>query len=586
MKSGQKFERQTGFFHDGFTYIGTGLPGGKASGLALSQNILKKHFPEGDIAGMQVNIPYTTVLLSGVFDAFMKDNNLYEISLSDASDEEIAISFINASFGGLYAGDLYYLIENIDKPLAVRSSSICEDSLNEPFAGFYETKMVANNQVSRTDKYNALINAIKYVYASLFFQQSKKYFRTVNLDICQEKMAVIIQEVVGDRHGENFFPYISGVLKSYNFYPSEQIEPDAGFAALAFGLGKTIVDGSTSWSYCPRYPRTPQPFNNMKDLLNNTQKEYWAVNLGKINNYNPVAETEYLVHNSIFDLRDRSLLKHICSTYDHNNDRLIMGVQNYGAPVLDFAPTLRAETLPLNTVINKIIKACEDETNSKVEIEFAVSLGKAKDTQPRFGFLQLRPINISNEIIELPEIIDNSEELLLFSKKVMGNGISNDILDIVYIRPENFDIQYTNQIAADIAEFNSIFTANKRKYLLIGFGRWGTSDPWCGIPVQWPQISNAKIIVETVLPSMRADFSQGAHFFHNMTAHNVFYFSVDKEDVKNLDWNWIQQQKTINETKFVKHVRLKQNLKVLVDGRHSKGLILKNEENKNEHNRR
>jgi len=586
MKSGQKFERETGFFHDGFTYIGTGLPGGKASGLALSQNILKKHFPEGDIAGMQVNIPYTTVLLSGVFDAFMKDNNLYEISLSDASDEEIAISFINASFGGLYAGDLYYLIENIDKPLAVRSSSICEDSLNEPFAGFYETKMVANNQVSRTDKYNALINAIKYVYASLFFQQSKKYFRTVNLDICQEKMAVIIQEVVGDRHGENFFPYISGVLKSYNFYPSEQIEPDAGFAALAFGLGKTIVDGSTSWSYCPRYPRTPQPFNNMKDLLNNTQKEYWAVNLGKINNYNPVAETEYLVHNSIFDLRDRSLLKHICSTYDHNNDRLIMGVQNYGAPVLDFAPTLRAETLPLNTVINKIIKACEDETNSKVEIEFAVSLGKAKDTQPRFGFLQLRPINISNEIIELPEIIDNSEELLLFSKKVMGNGISNDILDIVYIRPENFDIQYTNQIAADIAEFNSIFTANKRKYLLIGFGRWGTSDPWCGIPVQWPQISNAKIIVETVLPSMRADFSQGAHFFHNMTAHNVFYFSVDKEDVKNLDWNWIQQQKTINETKFVKHVRLKQNLKVLVDGRHSKGLILKNEENKNEHNRR
>ena len=580
MKIGQKFDRETGFFHDGFTYIGTGLPGGKASGLALSQNILKKYFPEGDISGMQVNIPHTTVLLSGVFDAFMKDNNLYEISLSDAPDEEIALSFVNASFGGLYAGDLFYLIENIDKPLAVRSSSICEDSLNEPFAGFYETKMVANNQSNRTDKYNALINAIKYVYASLFFQQSKKYFQTINRDICQEKMAVIIQEVVGDRHGDNFFPYISGVLKSYNFYPSEQIEPDAGFAALAFGLGKTIVDGSSCWSYCPRYPRTPQPFNNIKDMLNSTQKEYWAVNLGKINNYNPVAETEYLVHNSIFDIEDKKLLRHICSTYDHDNDRIIMGVENYGAPILDFAPILRAETLPLNTVINQVIKACEDETNSKVEIEFAVSLGTKNNPQPRFGFLQLRPINISHEIIDLPEISGNSDDVLITSKKVMGNGRSDDICDIMYIRPENFNVQYTNQIAADIAELNAIFTANNRKYLLIGFGRWGTSDPWCGIPVQWPQISNARIIVETVLPSMRADFSQGAHFFHNMTAHNVFYFSVDKEDAKNLDWNWIQQQKTINETKFVKHVRLKHNLAVLVDGRHSKGVILKNDEKK------
>ncbi len=575
MKNGNRFERESGFFNDDFTYIGSGLPGGKASGLARTQEILRKHFSAGEIAGMQVNIPHTTVLLSGVFEDFMESNKLYDLALSDASDEDIALGFVSASFGGLYAGDLYSLIENISQPLAIRSSSICEDSLHEPFAGVYETKMVANNQPNPTEKYNALINAVKYVYASLFFQQSKNYFRTINRDIREEKMAVIIQEVVGDRHGDFFHPLISGVLKSYNFYPSDKIEPEAGFAALAYGLGKTIVDGSSCWSYCPRYPRTPQPFNNLKDLLNNTQKEYWTINLGTINHYNPVAETEYLAHNSIFDIQDRSLLKHICSTYDHINDRLMMGVQSSGAPVLDFAPTLRAEMLPLNRVITEIMHACETETESKVEIEFAVSLGSGKNSQPRFGFLQLRPINISNEIVDLPEVEKDSDDLLLSSLNVMGNGVCNEIFDVIFIRPETFDVHQTFQIAADIAELNTIFTVNKRKYLLIGFGRWGTSDPWCGIPVQWAQISNAKVIVETVLPSMKADFSQGAHFFHNMTAHNVFYFSVGDEEAKNLDWNWIQQQKTINETKYVKHVRLQKNLQILVDGRQSRGFIFK-----------
>ncbi|MCF7792436.1 MAG: PEP/pyruvate-binding domain-containing protein [Candidatus Cloacimonetes bacterium] len=575
MQSGTEFSREKGFFNEEFNYIGTGLPGGKATGLAQSQEILKKHFPDGEISGMKINIPATTVLLSDVFDDFMESNDLYEIALSDASDEDIAISFINSSFGGIYAGDLYYLIENIKKPLAIRSSSICEDSLKEPFAGVYETKMVANNQFTQTDKYNALINAVKFVYASLFFQQSKDYFRTINRDIKEEKMGIIIQEVIGDQFENNFHPAISGVLKSYNFYPSDSIKPDAGFAALAFGLGKTIVDGSSCWSYCPRFPRTPQPFNNMKDLLNNTQKKYWTINLGNIDNHNPVAETEYLMQNSIFEIQDKFQLKNICSTYDFANDRLIMGIQNYGAPVLDFAPTLRAEMLPLNTVINKIMQACEEETGNKVEIEFAVSIGQEQNPEPRFGFLQLRPINISNETVEIPEKEIDSNDILLSSKNAMGNGISKDIFDIVFIRPDTFEIKNTQQIAKDVAEINALFYNNKRKYLLIGFGRWGTSDPWCGIPVQWSQISNAKAIVETVLPSMRADFSQGAHFFHNMTAHNVFYFSVNEEEAKNLDWDWIDRQKTINETKYVKHVRLPDDLKIMVDGRKSVGIILK-----------
>lgn len=574
MKGGTSFNREAGFFSESFSYIGGGLPGGKASGLALMQEIIQKHFPDGNAEGMQINIPSMTVLLSNVFDEFMKNNSLFEIALSNASDEDIAIRFINSSFGGVYAGDLYYLIENINQPLAIRSSSICEDSLNEPFAGVYETKMVANNQADKTKRFNALVNAIKYVYASLFFNESKEYFRSINRDIREEKMAVIIQEVVGDRHDDLYFPTISGVLKSYNFYPADNIKPEAGFAALAFGLGKTIVNGENCWSYCPKFPKTPQPFNNIKDMLDNTQKTFWAVNLAKIDDHNPIAETEYLAQKSIFDI-ERNMLSHVCSTYDFQNDRVNTGLFGNGAPLLNFAPILKAETLPLNNAIQKIMQICEAETDSKVEIEFAVSLGKDKSQLPRFGFLQLRPIAVSNEIVDLPPLEEIEDKLLLTSNNVMGNGISNEIFDIVFIRPETFDVSHTQQIAADIAELNALLIQNKRKYLLIGFGRWGTSDPWCGIPVKWFQISNAKIIVETVLPSMRADFSQGAHFFHNMTAHNVFYFSVNNENAKNLDWNWIQEQKIVNETRYVKHVRVEKNLNVLVDGRNSEGVILK-----------
>ena len=575
MTTGKTFDRKTGFFSNNFSYIGTGFPGGKASGLAKMQDIIDKHFTEGNVEGMQINIPCMTVLLSDVFDGFMKNNSLYEIALSDAPDDEIAISFINASFGALYAGDLYSLIENVNQPLAVRSSSICEDSLEEPFAGVYETKMVANNQLNRTDRFNALVNAVKYVYASLFFAESKEYFRSINRDIREEKMAVIIQEVVGSRYEDLYFPTISGVLKSYNFYPSENIDPEAGFAALAFGLGKTIVNGETCWSYCPEFPKTPQPFNNIKDMLDNTQKNFWAVNMAKIDNHNPISEAEYLIPKSIFDVTERAILQNVCSTYDHLNDRVIVGYYGSGAPLMDFAPILKSGTIPLNKVISKVLKVCEEETGNKVEIEFAVSPGEDK-TQPfRFGFLQLRPIAVSNEIVDMPSEEEIGDELLLSSGSVMGNGFSNEIADIIYIRPETFNAKHTHHIASEIAELNASLQQNKRKYLLIGFGRWGTSDPWYGIPVKWSQISNAGIIVETIFPGMRADFSQGAHFFHNMTAHNVFYFSVNNEYAKNLDWIWLKEQKIVNETRFVKHIRLEKNLKAFVDGRKGKGLILK-----------
>lgn len=565
---------EKGHLHPEFTYIGTGSPGGKASGLALLQKIISKHFPSGEMAGMTIDIPQTTVLLSNVFDRFMQNNSLYDIALSDASDEDIAINFINASFGGLYAGDLYQLVERCDRPLAVRSSSICEDSINEPFAGVYETKMIANNQPDKAQRFKALIDAVKFVYASLFFKHSKSYFRSIGRELREEKMAIVIQEVVGDQYSDKtFHPLLSGVLKSYNFYPSENIKPEDGFAALAFGLGKTIVNGESCWSYCPSYPRSPQPFNNIKDMLDSTQKNYWAINLQQLLNYNPIAETEYLSRRSIFAAEDASLF-HLSSTYDHQSDTIRTGYRKGGTPVLDFAPILKAETLPLNKIIRKILDICETETGEKVEIEFAVALNKVTG-KAAFRLLQLRAVNISSQTVDLPQLEGNRDDLLLYSENALGNGNYENIKDIIYVRPDTFQAEHSTQIADEISELNQLMLENKKKYVLIGFGRWGTSDPWCGIPVNWSQISQAGVIVETSLPSINADFSQGAHFFHNMTSHLVLYFSVNQREAKYLDWKWLQEQKSINETRYLKHVRTDKHLRVLVDGRCSKGVILK-----------
>jgi len=318
--------------------------------------------------------------------------------------------------------------------------------------------------------------------------------------------------------------------------------------------------------------RSPQPFNNLKDMLETTQRNYWTINLAELKSHNPIQETEFLLRSSIFDIKDNSLF-HLCSTYDPANDTLRTGYRPGGSPVLDFSPILKAETLPLNNLISRILATCEKETGEKVEIEFAISMDK--ENLPIFRLLQLRSINVSNEIVDLPDQKVVIDEVLLNSDNVMGNGIIESVNDIIFIRPENFQLDQSAKIASEIAELNEIMVRNNRKYLLIGFGRWGTSDPWCGIPVNWSQISNAKIIVETVLPSLVADFSQGAHFFHNMTSHKVAYFSVNEEAAKNLDWKWLQDQKIINETRFLKHVRLKNNLKVIVDGRSSRGVVLK-----------
>ncbi len=575
MKSGQRFDRLSGFFSDTFSYIGRGEPGGKASGLAFMQDVIKKRFPDNEFDGIKINIPSMTVLLSGVFEDFMEDNNLYEIALSDASDVEIALEFQRASLGAIYTGDLRSIIESIHQPLAIRSSSIFEDSIDDPFAGVYETKMIPNNQIDKDQRFRVLMEAIKFVYASLFFKNSKEYFLSLNRDIRDEKMAIIIQEVVGNRHGDLFYPTISGVVKSYNFYPTNNATHEEGIATLALGLGKTVVEGEKAWSYSPMHPTAPPPFNNNHDILKYTQTEFWSINMNQVCCYDSTQETEYLSYQSIYDAEEHDTLKHICSTFDSLNDRITIGTAYAGSRIIDFSPLLKLDMIPLNPLIKELMKVCEEESGNKVEMEFAMTIDPEGYDKPRFGFLQLRPISISDKIVDINEKLYNADNMLIKSEQVMGNAQIDSIIDIVFVKPDCFDPKASLEVAMDLAEINAELIQNKKQYLLMGFGRWGTSDPWMGVPIKWSQISGAKVIVEAILPQMRFDFSQGSHFFHNMTAHNVIYFSANLEMSNAIDWDWLKSHEVIEETDYILHVRTKKPIEIYADGRSGKGVILK-----------
>lgn len=567
----KKYERMSHFFNDRFTYIGSGKPGGKASGLAFIDKMLKENFPNSDFKDITINIPAMSVILTDVYDRFIRDNNLYDLLERDLSDTEIGLAFQEADFPVTVLGDLKDLISNMKKPLAIRSSSLLEDSINEPFAGVYETKMIPNNEVDINKRFRKLIEAVKFVYASVFKKKSRDYFKAARKNIRQEKMAVIIQEIVGEKYDDLFYPAISGVAKSYNFYPIGDNKPEDGIVSLALGLGRTIVNGEKSWSYSPVYPQAPPPFNSLTDLLKMTQTQFWAVDLENAGKYDPVKETEFLTKRSILRAEDDRTIDYLCSTYSNESRRTYTGLTGKGPRILDFSPILKTEIFPISELINKLLKLSENELGAEVEIEFAVTI---KDGRARLGFLQIRPILISQQIVDIEEEKISEDDIFAMSDNVMGNGVIENIRDIVFVKPEAFKSKSSQQIAEEVGDFNNSLLKDDLNYMLIGFGRWGTSDEWLGIPVNWSQISAAKVVMELTLPSINPDLSQGAHFFHNMTSFEVLYFSI-KSFKNNIDWDWLIKQEVINETKFLKHVKLKQALKIMVDGRKSKGVILK-----------
>jgi hypothetical protein len=567
------FDRRFFTGKEKFTAIGRGDLGGKARGLALMRDILRNRLAERFHPEIEIDIPTLTVITTDFFDLFMEQNGLYDLALSNLRDDLIAGAFQKADLPAQLVGDLRALIAQVQTPLAIRSSSRLEDAMFEPFASVYATKMIPNNQMSPDSRFNKLVEAVKFIYASTFFKDAKNYIRATKSTTADEKMAVIIQEVVGVRNDQRFYPHISGVARSYNFYPLGHSKPGDGIVDLALGLGKAIVDDGIAWSYSPAYPRANPPYNTLADLLGQTQSEFWAINMGWPAEFNPIKETEYMMKFGLGDAEKDGVLRFLASTYRAQDDKIVYGIAEKGPRIIDFAPILKFDLLPLNAMLKELLKLCEDTLARKVEVEFALTLDERRGKPARFGFLQVRPMVVSSAQVEVSPDELTGENVLLASESALGNGVLESIRDVVYVKPESFNVHYSEAVASELEKLNNGLAPFDSPYLLIGFGRWGTSDPQAGIPVNFGQICGAKVIVESALPETSSMLSQGSHFFHNITSFRVFYFSLRAEDQYKIDWDWLNGQTVVEETDHVRHVRLSSPLKIKVDGITSRGVI-------------
>jgi len=568
------FDRRFLGSDENFTVIGSGELGGKATGLASIKRILAEHCPPGTFPDVDISIPTLTVIGTDVFEQFLALNDLHALALSDEPDGHIAHRFQRAELPPTIVGDLRALVERSHTPLAIRSSSLLEDALQHPFAGTYATKMIPNNQPRVDVRFQRLTEAIKFVWASTFFRDAKSYMRAIGVPPERERMAVIIQEIVGQRLNERFYPTLSGVVRTHNFYPSGPARPEDGVANLALGLGKTIVDGGVCWTYSPAHPRHSAPYGSVADLLKNSQTRFWAVNMGPPPPYDPINEAEYLVESGLDDAEWDGVLGPLVSTYDAQAARLVMGMGRPGPRVLTFAPLLDLEDVPLNAIIVHLAECCKSALAADVEIEFAMTLGPGRGLPARFGFLQLRPMLVSGECVDVAEDELDGPRVLVSSNRVLGNGVRDGLTDVVYVKPGTFEARHTRAIAQELDILNRRLAEAGRNYVLIGFGRWGSSDPWLGIPVTWPQISAARVIVEATRPDMNVEASQGTHFFHNLTIFHVAYFTERHYGRQRIAWPWLDGLPTASETDFVRHVQAPGPLHVRVDGRVGRGVIL------------
>lgn len=569
------------------TQIGSGSLGGKASGLVFIKDLLTEQINPALFPNVEINVPTMAVIATDCFDQFIAQNRLADLSVGEMPDARIAHAFQKADLPMELLGDLRALSSQVKTPLAIRSSSLLEDALGRPFAGVYATKMIPNNQADPDSRFRRLVEAIKFVYASTYFREGRDY-RTSGSGTTNEKMAVMIQEVVGLRRGERFYPDIAGVARSYNYYALDPARPEDGVVSLALGLGKTIVDGGFVWTFSPAYPQKPPPFASVDEMLDGTQRDFWAVNMGKPPAYDPVSETEYMVRANLSDAETDGVLDLLVSSYNSDRDRVVPGTGSAGPRILNFAPLLVQERFPINDLVKALLAAAEKTLRAKVEIEFALTLQRpiGEPLPARLGFLQVRSTVVSGEVVNVtPEELTDSRAIVA-SDMVIGNGTVHDIRDIVFVRPENFSPLSTRAVAQELESVNRELQQADRPYLLIGFGRWGSSHPSLGIPVDWSQISGARTIVEATLPEMNVELSQGSHFFHNLSSFRTNYFMVRHGGRFGINWDWLNRQQVVHETELIRHVRAATNLFVRADGRSRRGVILPEVEKSHRQNTR
>ncbi|MCR4914365.1 MAG: phosphoenolpyruvate synthase [Prevotella sp.] len=560
-----------------FARIGEGSLGGKGRGLAFLDNILKRHPELNELPNTTVQIPKTVVLCTDFFDRFMDDNNLWGIALSDAPNEEILKHFLRAQLPDDLIADFFTFFEAIKSPIAVRSSSLLEDSHYQPFAGIYATYMIP----WLDDKYEMLrmlACAIKSVYASVYYKDSKAYMTATQNVIDQEKMAVILQEVVGQRYDDLYYPTFSGVLRSLNYYPIGDETAEEGIASLALGLGKYIVDGGQTLRVSPYHPKQVLQMSEMETALTETQTRFYALDMSKMTSDWSVDDGFNIKTVRVKQADKDGSLKYIASTYDPVDQIIRDGIYEGGRKVISFCGVLQHDLFPLPQLLQMSQKLGADEMRRPVEIELACNLFKGNSAEVRgdFYLLQIRPIVDSKQVLEedLQKIPD--EQCLLRSHNSLGHGISEDVVDVVYVKTDdNFTASANPQIALEIEQINRRFLDQGKNYVLIGPGRWGSSDYWLGIPVKWPHISAARVIVEAGLKNYHVDPSQGTHFFQNLTSFGVGYFTVNTYTGDGVfQKELLDQMPAIEETEHVRHVRFDRPLKVMMDGKKQEGVVL------------
>jgi len=556
-----------------FTRIGSGSIGGKARGLAFINALMRHHGLRNRFPDVDIFVPNSASLGTDVFDRFLDDNGLRGFAVEDVPDERITQMFLAAKLPKEITHDLAAFLRFVRYPLAVRSSSLLEDSQGQPFAGIYFTHMLPNNHPDLAVRLDQLCEAVKRVYASTFFQAAKRYLDATGRHVEEEKMAVILQQIVGSHHNGRFYPTFSGVARSYNFYPIGDMAPEEGVACVALGLGKMVVEGGQVLMFSPNHPEVLPQFATTEDVLTYSQRKFWALDTSHPEVY-PTASSE--ANHLLLDLDEAErdgTLAHIGGVYSPQNDTVYDGIERPGARLVTFAHVLKSNVFPLADILRMLLDQSQEGTAGPVEIEFAVDM----TTKPMsFGFLQIRPI-ILNEEYESVRIDDiEPDETICYSEKALGNGRVRGIHDILYVNPATFDSGLTREIAGEIAQLNLQLVADKRSSLMIGPGRWGTADRWLGIPVSWDQISSARVIVETSLADFRVTLSQGTHFFQNLTSLGVGYFTVDPNiHSGRVDWDWLAGQPLVTETPHVRHIRLPEPLEIRIDGRNQRGAVLK-----------
>ena len=559
-----------------FSRIGDGSLGGKARGLAFIDNIVKNNDLLFKYKNLTISIPKTIVLSTSVFEEFMELNNLYNTAYSIKTDKMILNAFLQSDLPDDMHEYIKTILSVMKKPIAVRSSSLLEDSLYQPFAGVYATYMLANNNEDLKIRCLQLEQAIKSVFASTYSNKSKAYIAATKNVIDEEKMGVIIQEVTGQQHGDYFYPDLAGVARSYNYYPLPNEKTEEGIADIALGLGKTVVEGGTGLRFSPAHPKKNIQFSSVDNAVRSSQKIFHALDMRPYSFTPSVDESENIPLLDIEEAFDIPTFKFMGSTYDMQNNVIKDTVNTPGRKIVTFAGILKYRMFPLADILKELLEIGQESMNCPIEIEFAVNLSPNPDIPHKFSFLQIRPIVEGLEAIDLNIDKYTDDDKIIHSEKALGNGKYEQILDFIYVKPESFDPANTKMIAEILEKLNSGFLEEDRNYILAVPGRLGSSDPWLGIPVSWAQISNARVIIESGLKNFQVEPSQGTHFFQNITSLNIAYFTINpvyKDG--SIDLDFLDSCESVYEDEFVRHLCFDKPVKVFVDGKKRTGVVLK-----------